>query len=184
MPASCSRPLRLRVDAQAAGMKSPLAALIALALALLPGCMTPTQQAADATFLAGQAFATAELAKNPAALKGLQDFAAALPSIPLGKVSAFQMGVLNAELSPLTAASAANPTYSQAYSQVGAAISGLSQIAGGNGGNPTAEVGVLIAWFTDFANGVNQGIQFWQGQQSVAAPAPAAPPAAQALPTH
>ena len=162
-------------------MKPILALLCALAFA---GCATPTQQAADATFLAGNAFSTFALGQSGQTMKGLQDFVTALPGIPLGKVSPYQLGVLNAELKPLAGAAAANPTGASIYNQIGAAISGLSQLAGANSGAsaPTAEQGVLVAEFTDFANGVTAGVQFWQGQQSVTTPATTPPAAAAAAP--
>lgn len=153
-------------------------ALAALGLAIFsPGCaMTPTQEAASGTYLAGSAFATGELGKNPAVLKGLQDFAAALPLIPLGKVSPYQMGVINAELQPLVAAAASKPQYAQVFSQIGNFISAASQLSGNGLGSaaPTAEAGLAVAECTDFGNGITEGIQFWQGQQSVlGAPPPA-----------
>lgn len=158
----------------------------AIGLATLPGCQTPEQAVAGSVYYAGSAFATYELgqAKTPAAaasvLKGLQDLATALPNIPLGKVTPYQMGVLNAELQPIQAAAVSTAPqlaqYSGTYSQIGNAISALSQInAGATGGNPTASTGLIIAQFTDFANGLNEGIQFYNGQQSVGAPATAAP---------
>lgn len=149
----------------------PSLAVLMLCLSGAGCALTPTQQVADASYLAGSAFATGELGKNPAILKGLQDFAAALPLIPLGKVSAFQMGVINAELQPLLSAAQSKPQFATVYSQIGGLISASSQLFGSGGGSaaPTAEAGLAVATCTDFANGIGQGIQFWEGQQSVLA---------------
>lgn len=141
------------------------------ALALSVGCGTPAQNVATAVFLGGNQFATGQLSKNPASLKGLQDLADALPSIPLGKVTPFQMGVLNAELQPLQVAGLSDPKNAGVYNQIGSLISALSQAnAGASGGNPNINTGAAIVTCTDFANGINHAIAFWQGQQSVATP--------------
>lgn len=142
-----------------------------ISLAFLAGCGAPAQNIATAVFLSGNAFATAQLTKNPASVKGLQDLATALPNIPLGKVTPFEMGVLNAELQPLRTAAVADPSHAAAYNQIGALISGLAQAnAGATGGNPNINTGIAIVTCADFANGINQAIAFWQGQQSVATP--------------
>jgi hypothetical protein len=148
--------------------------LSALCFAFIPlftGCGSPAQNIATGTFLGGNGFATYELDSNPLSLKGLQDFAEALPLIPLGKVTPFQMGVLNAEIEPLKAAAAVDTKNAAVYNQIGSLISAASQAnAGATGGNPTVNTGIAIAALTDFANGINHGIQFWQGQQSTIAP--------------
>lgn len=144
------------------------AALLLVPLVMLEtACSTPTQQLASANFLAGNAFATYQLGRDPSTLKGLQDLAAALPNIPTGKVTAFEMGALNAELKPLQAAANSDPKNAAAYNQIGSAISAAAQL---NGKNPTVNDAILIAACMDFANGINHGIEFWQGQQSVANP--------------
>lgn len=140
------------------------------ALFSLTGCGTPAQNVATAHYLAGNAFATYELGKNPASLKGLEDLATALPDMASGKITPFQMGVLNAELQQIRA-DAEDPALQknvQALNQVGSIISaGIQANAGLTGGNPTATTAILSANLTDFANGIRHGIDFWKGQQSV-----------------
>lgn len=144
-----------------------------LACLAFTGCGTPAQNVATANYLAGNAFATHELAKSPASLKGLQDLAAALPDMASGKVSPFQMGVLNAELSAIKAdgAAEADAKTREGYSQVGSLISaGIQAHVAASGGIPTATDAIAGAALTDFASGINHGIAFWQGQRSVTAP--------------
>lgn len=152
---------------------SLLAPLLALAaIAFVTACGTPSQNIATGNALAGNVFATWELHKSPANLKGLQDLAAALPDMASGKVTPFQMGVLNAELQNLNAAADANPSQSQALNYIGSLISQATQLnAGITGGNPTAVTAIASAALADFANGINHEIAFCQGQQSVNAPA-------------
>lgn len=154
-----------------------VAAAVFTACLGLAGCSlfsTPTQRIAMANAEAGNAYATYVLGKQGTpALKGLQDLANALPNIPLGKVSPNQLGVINAELQQTQSAitgSATSSSTSQLYAQVGSLISLVSQSAAAAGGNATAEAGVLVAQALDVQNGINNAIQFWQGQQSVLAP--------------
>lgn len=148
-----------------------IATLIGVAFALgFTACGTPAQNIATGIYLAGNDFATTTLAKNPGSLKGLQDLAAALPDIPSGKVTPFQMGVLNAELQGIQSATAdpALAKDSAAFSRIGSLISAAVQAnAGSTGGNPTVETAVAAADLADFANGINHAIAFYQGQQSV-----------------
>lgn len=131
------------------------------------GCMTAStaRYVANGLSIAGSDFATMRLMKDPASLKGLQDLAKALPDIPLGKVSAFQMGVLNRELAPIRAAANDIPKDRAAFTRIGNIISEASQQFGS--GNPTVLTGSASAFCADFANGINHGIEFYQGQQSV-----------------
>jgi hypothetical protein len=154
-------------------MKNMLVLLVAaLGLAFVAGCGTPSQNIATANYLAGNAFATKKLSDNPATLKGLQDLAAALPTLATGKITPFQMGVLNAELQPLQAAAMADPKNAAAYNQVGSLISAAIQAnAGVTGALPNANTAIVGAALTDFALGIQHGIDFWSGQQSVLAPA-------------
>lgn len=145
-------------------LASITSALCLFALSLLPGCGTPAQNLATGNYLAGNFYATYELGKNPASLPGLEHLVTALPLIPMGKVSAREMGQLNAELA---LAKAAAPD-SQTANQVGSLISAVSQAsAAANGGNPTINTAVISAALTDAANGIRHGIDFWQGQQDV-----------------
>lgn len=154
-------------------MKHLAASLLLLVSVVFAACGTPSQNVATANYLAGNDFATRTLDKNPASLKGLQDLAAALPDMVSGKVTPFEMGVLNAELQGINGA-ATDPTLAKnaaALSRIGSLISaGLQANAGLTGGNPTAASAIASAALTDFANGINHAIQFWQGQQSVNAP--------------
>ena len=87
-------------------MKTYLTILGLSLAALLSGCasLTPQQKIALAGAESGNVYATYELGKatTPAAqvttVKALTDLATELPNIPLGKVSAFQIGALQAEL--------------------------------------------------------------------------------------
>lgn len=136
------------------------------------GCTTPTQRVALASAEVGNAVATYVLGQHGAtAVKGLQDLATALPQIPLGKVSPTQLGVINAELSQIQASAAeAGSAQSQLFSQVGSLISLVSQSTAVSG-NPTAETGLILAECIDVQNGIENAIQFWQGQASVTTPA-------------
>lgn len=150
-----------------------LAALLGAALSFFTACGTPTQNVATANFLAGNAFATHELDKSPANLKGLQDLAAALPDIPSGKVTPYQMGVLNAELGAINATASVDPKNQEALNQIGSLLSAAVQANNGiSGGNPTAATAIASAALADFANGINHAIQFYNGQKSVLAPSP------------
>jgi len=155
-------------------MKNKLVSLLLAGLALaFAGCGTPTQNIATGTFLAGNAFATYELQQSPKNLKGLTDLSAALPQIISGKVTPFQMGVLNAELQPLAAAASAQPANATAFNQIGALISAAVQAnVSAGGGVPTMNDAIATAALQDFALGIQHGIAFWQGQQSVTNPTP------------
>lgn len=150
-----------------------LAVLLCAAACLFSACGTPAQNVATGIYLAGNDFATRELGKNPGSLKGLQDLAKALPDIPSGKVTPFEMGVLNAELQAINKAESdpAQAKNVDALNRIGSLISAAVQAnAGATGGNPTAVTAVAAADCADFANGINHAILFWQGQQSVTTP--------------
>ena len=150
--------------------QNKLIVLLCAGLMSLTACFTPSQQVALAGAEAGNAFATYELNKSgTAVIKGLTDIATNLPLIPYGKVSANELGVINAELSQVQGTQTSS---SQLYSQVGSLISLVSQASATAGGNPTAEQGVLAAQAQDVANGITNAIAFYQGQQSVT-PTPA-----------
>jgi hypothetical protein len=154
-------------------MKNKILILLAVltAASTFTGCGSPAQNIATANYLAGNAFATFELGKNPAALKGLQDLQAALPSLTTGKVTPFQMGVLSAELQPIANAAAADAKNAAALNQIGSLISAAVQAnAGATGGLPNANTALVGAALTDFALGIQHGIDFYNGQQSVLAP--------------
>lgn len=158
-----------------------LAALAsACSLVSFTGCQTPAQAIATANYLAGNAYATYELGRNPGAVDALEHLASVLPSIPLGKVSPTELGQLNAQLA---ASQSSTPKNSQLYNQIGSLISALSQAnAAANGGNPTINTALLLAAVTDAANGIQHGVDFWKGQQSVENPPPAAPAPADSSP--
>lgn len=142
-------------------MKRHLLTLGLAVAALSAGCVSTGVALANAE--AGNAFATYELNRDPATLQGLQDMAKALPDIPLGKVSAYQLGVIQGELNK-----AKIGTSGQLASQIGSMIALVSQ-AGlvSNGGVPTAEAGIISADCADAAAGINNAIAYWQGQNSV-----------------
>lgn len=148
-----------------------LVSIFAASLVSLTACFTPTQQIAVGSAEIGNALATYELNKDgSAAIKGLQDLATNLPLIPLGKVSANELGIINAELQQVQSGQVKS---SQLYAQVGSLIALVSQSAATAGGNPTLEAGQLVAEATDVSNGINNAIQYWQGGQSVTPTKPA-----------
>lgn len=154
-------------------MKTLITLLALTSIGFFWGCATPTQTQALATAEIGNSFATYVLnQEGVSAVKYLQDIAANLPQIPYGKVSPTELGVINAEFQKVQNA---QPSTSQLYSQVGSAISLVSQSAATAGGNPTAEQGVLSANLGDLSAGITNAIAFWQGQQTISPTVPVAP---------
>ena len=145
-----------------------VAASAAVAL-LFTSCMTGSaaRYVASGLYIAGSDFATWQLQRDPNALKGLLDLATALQDIPLGKVTPFQMGALNRELWPLKQAADAKPKDAAALTRIGNLISAASQQLSGQ---PTVIAGMAMSQCADFANGINSGIEFYKGQQSVSIP--------------
>lgn len=171
--------------------KTTIISLLFASVLLLAGCagigpLTPTQQLALGNAAGGNIVATYVLDTQGApAVKGLNDLSAALPDIPLGKVSAFQLGAINAELKGIqdkVVASINSGTttvgtgktavvLSQVLDQVGSLISLVSKsMAANSGGNETLEQSVLVASAQNIANGIQNAISYWQGGQSIAAP--------------
>jgi hypothetical protein len=147
-------------------------AIFALTPFMQTGCLSTTaaQYASDAFYVAGSDFAVWKLASNPSAGKTLDDLAAALPKIPLGQVSAFDLGVLSGELGALKKAenaTASTAAETAAFDRIIALIGNVSMIAN-KGGNPTAITGAISAQAQSFANGITYGRQFNAGRTSVA----------------
>lgn len=163
-------------------------ALIAIPLSTQTGCLSTSaaQHASDAFYIAGSDFAVWKLAENPSAGKTLDDLAAALPKIPLGQVSPFDLGVLSGELSSLkkaknaTASTAAETT---AFDRIISLIGNVSMIAN-KGGNPTAITGAMSAQAQSFANGIVYGRAFNAGRTSVTLPPAVVTAKAQLQPPH
>lgn len=138
------------------------------------GCLSTqaAQYASDAFYIAGSDFAVWKLAENPEAGPTLDHLAAALPKIPLGQVSPFDLGVLSGELSALKKAknaTASTAAETQAFDRIIALIGNVSMIMN-KGGNPTALTGAISAQAQSFANGIAYGRQFNAGRVSVTIP--------------
>lgn len=138
------------------------------------GCLSTTeaQYASDAFYVAGSDFAVWKLGDNPAAGKTLDDLAAALPKIPLGQVSAFDLGVLSGELPSLKSAknaTASTPTETAAFDRIINLVGSVSMLVN-KGGNPTVITGAISAQAQSFSNGIAYGRQFNAGRASVTLP--------------
>lgn len=148
-------------------MKSLLLVLLAFACF---GCVaTPEQTIALANASAGNAYATYELNKGGTkAVVALTHLSLILPDVPLGKVSASELGALGAELK-LAQASFVNDDATR--NQLGSFLALISQNAGMiTGGNITAKQALVMAHFQNVSNGITNAIAFWQGQQTVLNP--------------
>lgn len=148
-----------------------LSLAVTAAVCFLQGCatMSNSQKVALAGAEAGNAYATFELQKSgAAAVKALTDLAVELPNIPLGKVSAFQIGALQAELQVAKANLATNPT---AENQI---ISLASLVANNQGtltsGIVTGEQALVFGAFQNVATGIANAVQVYLGQQSILHP--------------
>ncbi len=104
----------------------------------------------------------------------LQNLAALLPNVALGKVNSFQMGQLVAQLEAM-GASATKAAQPQPFlDQLAAAVALVSQSqAASGGGDITITQALLSAAAQNLANGINAACQYFLGQQSVLAPTPA-----------
>ena len=146
-----------------------IASLVALAaVAILAGCvtMTPTQNVALANAAAGNSYAIYVLDQNgAAAIPTLTLLATQLPLIPQGKVSSHDVGVLEGQLQQTKGTiSAQNPKLSD---QVASLINLVAQAqVNAAGGNIDVNQAVLFAACQDVANGINNGVQYWEGVQS------------------
>ena len=139
---------------------------------ILCGCnMTPQQAQALAGAEAGNIYATWALNKSGAsALKALTDLQSELPNIPLGKVSSFNIGALQAELKQAKIDLESNP---QAQSQITSLIALVANNQGTlSGGIVTADQALVYAAFQNVATGIANAEQVWQGGQSVTNPTP------------
>ena len=146
-------------------MKNIRILLLAAALvAALSGCTTmdPGQQQAIIGAEVGNAIGTYVLSKSPTpqAVQALQDLAAVLPGIPLGKVTAAQLGAVNRELIALQGTLSA--TQQTLLDQVGSA---LALIARANamatpGGAITPAQALLVAGCTNVALGLQNAIDY------------------------
>lgn len=148
---------------------SSLVALLCLLYAFAGCAATPEQNIALGFAAAGNTYATYELGKGgPATVTALTHLALIMPDIPLGKVSARELGQLNAELQVAKANLVKNE---QADNQIGSLIALVSQNAGTMaGGNLTAHQAIIMAQFQNVANGISAAIAFYSGQQSVLHP--------------
>lgn len=152
-------------------MKTKLLLTLA-ALALCAGCvtMTPTQNLALANAAAGNAYAIYVLDQNgAAAIPTLNTLAVQLPLIPQGKVSAHDLGVLQGQLQQTKGTiSAQNPKLSD---QVASLLNLVAQAqVNAAGGNIDINQAILFAACQDVANGIQNGMAYWIGKQSVVTP--------------
>lgn len=134
--------------------------------------LDPQVVLAQSTAEAGNAIATWLLAKEGSVcVAGLQALAAALPKIPVGGVTPFQLGAISAEVQAINAKATAANAGSQLLSQIGSLVALVSnEEAAASGGNVTVSQALLVAAGQNVANGILNAIGFWQGSQSVLAP--------------
>jgi hypothetical protein len=133
-----------------------------------------------ATAELGNAIATYTLGKNgSAAVQGLQDLATDLPLIPLGKVTASELGALSAELNATQASMKVSATagvttiptappsnLSQIISQLGSLIALITTSQpSASGGLETVDQAIAVQYFANVSQGLLNGVQFWQGSQ-------------------
>lgn len=153
---------------------SPLTLCLLAGAVILSACnsMSLQEKAALAGATAGNVYATYELGKaatpaaKTAAISALTDLAAELPNIPLGKVSTFKLGALQAELAAAKADLVTNPA---AQNQIGSLIALISNNQGTvSSGIVTADQTLVFGAFQNVATGITNAVQFAQGQASVA----------------
>lgn len=126
----------------------------------------PLQLQAEATSIAGDAVATWLLGKNgSSAVPGLTKLATLLPSIVLGKVSAFDMGTLSIELQAIN--TQVKGQSQDLINQVGSitALVSTSQ-SSATGGPVTATQALLMGIAANVQIGINNALQFFAGQQA------------------
>jgi len=160
-------------------IRIPLLATIAAiaALAFSSCAQTPQQLTADAVYASGYAAANDNLTHNPNLLPMIQDVAAKIPKVFTGGLSDNDLGVLNKEVGILaqntTYLKAIVPADSSKLDQALSFLAGLNQAINSTlaGKAPTMDqvAGQTVA--IQFANGLTGGIGYWQGANSVVAPA-------------
>lgn len=152
-------------------------AIALCALAFWSGCaFTPGQTSALAGATAGNVYATNVLknavtpAQQAAAVKALTDLQNELPNIPLGKVSTFDLGALEAELQQAKANLISDEG---SENQIDSFIALVANNQGKlSGGVVTPEQAQIFAAFENVATGIGNAVQFWQGHNSVSPAAP------------
>jgi hypothetical protein len=157
-------------------MKFLLAILSILAFSACT--ITPQQATALAGAAAGNVYATAKLngatpATQAATIKALTDLETELPQIPLGKVSTYNLGALQAEL---VAVKATLITDQSKASQIDSFIALVANNQGSlSGGIVTADQALVFGAFQNVATGIANAIQFYDGQHGLSAATVAAP---------
>jgi predicted nucleic acid-binding protein len=149
-----------------------------LAVMLPTGCVseTPQQWAATGVYAAGYAVANDALTNGAAILPQLQDIASKLPSLNSATLTPAARGALTAELQnvqgQLTLLKGLVPTDTATLDNAEAFIAGVLQsnasLIGGRA--PTADQMIASTALLDFANGLTDGISFWQGKQTISKP--------------
>lgn len=143
--------------------------ILVLAPLILSACitMTPSQNIAFAGAAAGNAYAINLLnQRGESAVLTLKLLAEQLPLIPQGKVSAHDLGVLEGNLQLLKGTlSSQNPKLADNVASI-ANLFAKAQVNAA-GGNITLDQAALFAACQNFANGLQNGIDYWEGKQSV-----------------
>jgi hypothetical protein len=147
-----------------------LTALLALAFV---GCqLTPQQAIGLAGAESGNVYATAALNKaatpadQAAVVKAMTDLEAELPQIPLGKVSTYNIGALQAELAAVKATLISDQAKA---SQIDSFIALVANNQGSlSGGIVTAQQAQVFAAFANVATGIGNAVQFYKGQHALA----------------
>lgn len=152
-----------------------LIGLLALALAFSGCATTPIgvieQEAGGdlyANYELGSVTTAAQAQTIVSALNRLQTD---LPLIPAGKVSQGQLGALNEQLSEAKAGIPVNASNQKIVDDLASLIDLVAQgISGTGNGGLTAGQGLLIANFTNAAQGIKAAIEYQEGKWSVSHP--------------
>jgi hypothetical protein len=130
----------------------------------------PQTLLAQATSAAGNIIATFVLNKQgAAAIPTLQNLASQLPQIPVGKITPNQAGVLAAQIQGVASLTTATDTL--VASNLGSlAALVTNSAASATSGDVTVTQALLVGAAQNFATGINNAIQFYQGYESVVSP--------------
>jgi hypothetical protein len=139
--------------------------------------LDPLVLQAQATAEAGNAVATWLLAKEGAsAVTGLTNLAAALPKIPVGGLTPFQLGVISEEIQGINSKATTGGGSADLLNQIGSLISLVSTSeAAASGGAVTATQALLVGVALNVQLGINNALGFFAGSQSVTNPTPSTP---------
>lgn len=152
-------------------MKNIISLIIAALALAFTGCQqeTPEQIVSTGIYAAGYPVAKDALTNNPTVLVQLQDVAAKLPHINDGSLTPGEYGTLVGEITNINTTIPALeklfPADSDNLQKAVAFLTGaVASNASLNGGKaPTASQVLATTDLTDFANGIKDGIAYWQG---------------------